>query len=176
MELSLFETPLWRFVIGDDTLNQQMLYDGTSYKPGANFFDIDRESIQHLKCEIEKFLFEKWPDKKFHIYGRQNPIKPNSCDTPHSHPNCEIVGVYYVDVPKNSGDILLMDPRFNVPTFWQHEPEIETYKTARPYYRIKPTSGLLILFPSYIVHSVETNLSDKIRMSVAINIVEDKNV
>jgi hypothetical protein len=68
--------------------------------------------------------------------------------------------------------LLLHDPRAGVT--WQnldYEPNdpIAT-RTSRTYHRIKPENGLMILFPSYLVHSVETNLVQRDRLSIVINV------
>ena len=79
--------------------------------------------------------------------------------------------VYYVKTPENSGDILLFDPRGG--TFWQ-DPKAVTneYRMARIYHRVTPKPGLLVMFPNYLAHGVETNLSDDWRISIAMEIFD----
>jgi len=163
---TLFGTPLWSTVIFN--LCEKVLVDGRQYQPGMNFFDIDGEGSHQLKKEVLSVLQPEFPNNKLEIYGRQNPIFPLGNDTPHHHPNCDIVGLFYAKVPNNSGDILLHDARGFVPLLWQQN--VEGGYTARSFHRIKPHDGLLIFFPSYVIHSVETNLSNDVRISIPINI------
>ena len=77
--------------------------------------------------------------------------------------------VYYLKVPPNSGDILLHDPRGSI--LWQ-DPQARTdvdWESYRPYHKIKPVPGMLLIFPGYVVHSVESNLSNEYRISIAIS-------
>jgi len=91
-------------------------------------------------------------------------------NTPHSHADNTVVGVYYVRTLDKCGDLLLHDPRGShifVPKY-----EINTAGHLvgdRSYYRINPKVGDLVLFPAYIVHSVEPNMSDETRVSLAMN-------
>lgn len=164
----LFGTPLLSTVIPD--LCDKVLTDGRQFQPGMNFFDIDGEGSRQLKKEVLKLLQPIFKDRSLYIYGRQNPIFPMGNDTPHHHPNCDIVGLFYAKVPPKSGDLLLHDTRGFVPLLWLQGSETEDGYTARAYHRVKPEEGLLIFFPSYVIHSVETNLSNDVRISIPINI------
>jgi uncharacterized protein (TIGR02466 family) len=87
-------------------------------------------------------------------------------DTPHGHGGDNaVLGVYYMDVPENSGDLLLHDMR-GPNCFIQM---FENGLGGRMYYRFKPKTGDLILFPAYIIHSVEPNMNEAIRHSLAMN-------
>lgn len=91
-------------------------------------------------------------------------------NTPHGHSSAFIVGVYYVETNDDAGDLLLLDPRGTVKfnQLYDKDSKNETVG-SRCYFKIKPKTGDLILFPAYIVHSVEPNLSDKTRISLAMN-------
>ena len=51
----------------------------------------------------------------------------------------------------------------------QKQEMIEQYLDC-PAYRIVPTEGLMVLFPSHLRHGVEQNQSDEDRISMAFNI------
>lgn len=85
---------------------------------------------------------------------------------PHVHPNHIISGVYYVAAPENSGNFLLHSPfkyQMLSPPLIEHSPH--TARTTP----IKPQSGLLVLFQSFTEHSVQTNKSNKDRISISFN-------
>ena len=83
---------------------------------------------------------------------------------PHYHPNCYFSAIYYVAAEENCGGLV-----FNRPDLQGHY--ITTYSSAytEKCYRINPKSNLLIVFPSYLNHYVEPNLSDTARISIAMN-------
>lgn len=91
-------------------------------------------------------------------------------NTPHDHAGNTVIGVYYVKTFDKCGDLLLHDPRGAtdfIPVF-----EVNTSNqvvSGRNYFRITPKNGDLILFPTYVVHSVEPNMSDETRISLAMN-------
>lgn len=170
---NLFGTPIWTFNFYAPQLNQKLkdastkLSEGEYFSnPGSGIFDLKRRVLDHAGECLKEFNL---PFDNLTITGRQNTIQPNGVDTPHSHPLSFMVGVYYVQVPPNSGDILLHDPRGSV--LWP-EPEAvtETDKQTRAYHRITPIEGQLLLFPGYLVHSVEPNFSKDARISIAMSI------
>jgi len=174
----LFATPLWSTTYDDaDELNQKLLIEGESYDFMQDYFDLPGEGIAELKERITNELTSMvnelaWPISSLTFSGRQNPIAPGNNDTPHHHPDHELVGVYYVKVPSVSGDILLHDPRGSVPKFWE-DPNAVTeseYRSARPYHRIEPVPGMLLFFPGYLIHSVEFNRSNDLRVSIILSI------
>lgn len=82
----------------------------------------------------------------------------------HIHPNGWLSGVYYVDVPStdtgsDAGAIEFWKP----PRFLVGDAEPETVI-------IKPSSGLLLLFPSYFYHHTIPHRSVKKRISIAFDI------
>lgn len=172
----IFSTPFWEFKLDEvDTINENLLKIASTYKPGVDYFKSTNPDILILKNKIQDAIQTGlddlgWGGSIGSINGMQNPIPPGGNDTPHHHPNYQIVGVYYVSVPKNSGDILLHDPRGSI--IW-YDPETTSdnfFKGVRPFHRVTPAAGMLLLFPGYLIHSVESNLSDELRLSIAINV------
>lgn len=110
--------------------------------------------------QIDLFLSESWTDH----------IKKYGYNTPHDHSGSNVIGVYYVKAQDNCGDLLLHDPRGATNFISQYDINTEGYLVSgRSYYRVKPKVGNLILFPSYVVHSVQPNMNDETRLSLAMN-------
>jgi len=90
--------------------------------------------------------------------------------SPHAHPVHTVVGVYYIKTSENCGDLLLHDARgtTDFQIFYEKDKNGNTlsYRSA---YRHKPKAGELILFPAYVIHSVEPNMSDDARISIGLN-------
>ena len=86
----------------------------------------------------------------------------------HQHSNCTISGAYYVRAPKNSGDIIFYDPR-PAPVYTYPKAVNPNLLNAQVN-GISPKEGALVLFPSYLDHSVNENLSNEERIVISFNI------
>ena len=86
----------------------------------------------------------------------------------HQHGNSTISGAYYVRAPKNSGDIVFYDPR-PAPVF-TYPKAVDPNLLNAQVNGISPKEGALVLFPSYLDHSVNENLSKEERIVVSFNI------
>eukprot|EP01119_Soliformovum_irregulare_P018720 TRINITY_DN5794_c1_g2_i2.p1 TRINITY_DN5794_c1_g2~~TRINITY_DN5794_c1_g2_i2.p1 ORF type:complete len:337 (+),score=75.32 TRINITY_DN5794_c1_g2_i2:109-1011(+) len=76
---------------------------------------------------------------------------------PHSHPHEIVSGVYYVKMPASAGPITFEDPRGPLPPFDNR-------------ITIDPVEGDLILFPSWLIHSVMPTEGKSERISIPFNI------
>ena len=84
----------------------------------------------------------------------------------HRHPNSIISGVYYVQVPEGAGDLVLHSPADDELT-----PPFEGTNDLNVIaYRWKPAAGQMIVFRSWLRHSVMPNRSTDERISVAFDI------
>ena len=89
---------------------------------------------------------------------------------PHIHGGTYWSAVYYVRAGEGEGgQLVLHDPR--MPALRMHAPGLR-FKDAGPDVRttIEPKSGLMVLFPAWLLHSVEPWQGDGHRISVAMNI------
>jgi len=82
---------------------------------------------------------------------------------PHNHAG-DISGVFYVDVPKNSGDLVLNSYAYNS----YHK--LSNYLLEKHHVQIKSKNNLLVLFDSNCYHCVTKNLTKKPRISISFNI------
>ncbi len=86
----------------------------------------------------------------------------------HNHPNSLLSGVYYVRAETECGDLSLIDPRKQA---WVMQPEFsERNQMNSPVQFIVPEAGTLLIFPSWLEHGVNQNLSDANRISIGFNI------
>ena len=86
----------------------------------------------------------------------------------HQHGNSTISGAYYVRAPKNSGDIVFYDPR-PAPVY-SHPNVVNPNLLNAQINGVSPKEGALVLFPSYLDHSVNENLSNEERIVISFNI------
>ena len=86
----------------------------------------------------------------------------------HNHPNSLLSGVYYVQVEADCGNLSLFDPRKQA---WVIQPDFsERNQMNSPVQTIGAEAGTLVIFPSWLEHGVNQNLSDADRISIAFNI------
>ena len=95
-----------------------------------------------------------------------------SANLRHQHGNSTISGAYYVRAPINSGDIVFYDPR-PAPVYY-HPERKEPNMLNATVNSIKPVEGGLVMFPSYLEHSVNPNLSKEERIVISFNLKLDK--
>ena len=94
--------------------------------------------------------------------------KENASNSRHIHSNNFLSGAYYVKAPKNCGDILFHDPRDA--KVIRKPITSNANKLNAEVVNISPQEGLLILFPSYLFHSVKENVSGEERIVISFNI------
>lgn len=87
---------------------------------------------------------------------------------PHTHPNNFLAGVYYLQVPADSGELVLYDPRPQTQILAPLVTQRNLANMTR--HGIPPREGLLVLFPAWLMHSVVPNRSAVERISVAFNL------
>ncbi len=91
----------------------------------------------------------------------------------HHHSNSHLSAAYYVSAHDNCGDIVFYDPR-SAPVH-NHPISKSPNKLNATVNSIKPEPGMLVLFPSYLEHSVNPNLSDERRIVISFNLSLEKN-
>ncbi len=96
----------------------------------------------------------------------------------HAHPNCFWSGVYYADdggITSDSsvaGELELFDPRGPAPVMYSSAVRMNVPggENAGSYHRIRPKNGLMVIFPSWLQHSVTPYRGAGTRISIAINL------
>jgi hypothetical protein len=80
-----------------------------------------------------------------------NDMGPDEVTTEHNHDDLDelLSGVYYVQVPENSGELIILD------------------KHGRTF--ITPQEGMFVFFAPDVLHSVNANCSDQRRISIGMN-------
>tara|TARA_R110000803_G_C11849659_1_gene305707 strand:- start:145 stop:684 length:540 start_codon:yes stop_codon:yes gene_type:complete len=107
--------------------------------------------------DLEKFIFSltqsyfKTSFKMINSWG--NIYSKYSKSNPHTHPDSNLVGIFYLKVPDKCGDLLLHNK----------------FKTEETY-RIKPQEGLIFIIDKDQLHSTDLNLNDSPKISIAFNL------
>lgn len=97
----------------------------------------------------------------------------------HAHPGCLWSCVYYVDdgrltdIDEVGGELMLEDPRFPMNVMYMpglvNRGADGVPQTAQ--HPVTPKTGMLVIFPSWLRHSVRPYLGSKDRVSVAFNLM-----
>ena len=156
-------------------------------KGGWHSNDINKEKHEEfirLKKEITQSLqvyhLEVFEGMKFTTNVTQNIVnmwvninEKHHYNEWHVHPFATLSGAYYIkhDGSAEGGDILFKHPKaeYMVAAHWPPE-IVEAYNDATSgIVNITPKSNMLLIFPSWLEHKVESNLKNDTRISVAFN-------
>ena len=186
-----FPTPIYIFDIKDKSLNTQLEKDIINWMNKDK--GISRTNVKgwhsttdmHTKPEyarLVKALYEaqnkiyqeeNYESEPFlgNMWANVNP--PGGYNRAHLHPNCTWSGVYYVKTPKNCGVIKMKDPRTGAE---MSSPKMKKSNTLpeRLWREVTyiPVAGRCIMFPAWLIHCVEPNDSNDIRISVSFNFLQ----
>ena len=109
-------------------------------------------------------------DVKCDAWVNINPVE--SFNVKHCHPNCDIAGVLWIKIPKNSGKITFISP-YDFLSFNEMHSYTDEFKKDVNYYHTyeyPPQEGAILMFPSHLQHKVGKNESNEDRISISFNI------
>ena len=115
-----------------------------------------KESVNTIK--VEKYGYHlTFNQSWYHI------TKTNGMHESHLHPNCSWCGVFYVQ----SGDEGSGDTVFENPANYTYVDRGSQFLNSLCTVRVKPRDGMLVLFPSYLIHyqALYTGTQDRIVIS-----------
>ena len=136
-------------------------------------------SIPDLKLEIEDHC-ERYVRKylkinntaKFYLQNSWSNIHgPNEQSQIHHHGNSLLSGVFYPIFPKNSGNISFHKSSLYTNVFHSSfllDFDEDTHINCSQY-QLELSEGIIVIFPSHLEHSVEQNMSEQQRYSIAFN-------
>ena len=97
---------------------------------------------------------------------------PGSSNKAHMHPGSHLSGVFWVQLPKDSGEIVFQNSfsfeRFN--EMMKYNDKFKEDNALYQNYTLFPGSGAMVLFPSSVYHYVEPNKSNEDRVSISFNV------
>ena len=185
-----FPTPIYIADIEHPTLNQELEKDIVAWSKQDK--GVVRTNVQgwHSTTNMSELpQFKKLVDMLYAcqktIYDQEHldsePVlgnmwaninPPGGMNRAHQHPNSLWSGVYYIKAPKNSGDLKIDDPRsvacMSRPR--QKEGAVPARLFRETHY--EPIAGRCIMFPSWLMHCVDPNESNDIRISVSFNFLQ----
>ena len=87
----------------------------------------------------------------------------------HSHPFNKLAGVFYVSCPKNSGRIVFKNPSQMDAYYKVHDQGKFTEYNSASWF-VPAEENMLYIFPAWLYHKVEPNLSKQPRISFSFNV------
>ena len=98
-----------------------------------------------------------------------NLYAPGAAHRAHSHPNNYLSAVYYVRTWPGADSINFHDPRSQTGVIRPPVTELTAANTDQVVVQVR--NGTLLVFPSYLHHSVDANASGETRVSVSFNLM-----
>ena len=187
----IFSTPVWTTIVPNYKEINEKMYNYIQtlqsndpkgkirsnligwHSQNFNLQDPEPQSFIHGISSIlnESLTDMGWDLKKnkLKITEMWTIINPtNASNARHIHSNNFISAAYYVKASKECGDICFYDPRSAKVIRTPITNAIN--KLNIDVVNITPKEGLLVLFPSYLHHSVEINQSSDDRIVISFNI------
>ena len=185
-----FPTPIYIADIKHPTLNQELERDITAWANKDK--GITRTNIRgwhsttdmHEKPEYQKLVSmlydcqktiydqEHYESEPFlgNMWANINP--PGGSNRAHQHPNSLWSGVYWIKTPKNCGHLKIDDPRSAAAMVRPKQKEGSMPSRLFRETHYEPIAGRCIMFPSWLMHCVDPNESNDIRISVSFNFLQ----
>lgn len=190
-----WQSPIWevqtRF---DERFNETLLDEiygigkdivlGKDKDPNNSIWDYSRPNLDILKQEIidivTKKIVQNIPQLRMlnirgceHFMGWVNVREPGERLEVHGHTESAIAATYYIKVKEGCGDLVAFDSANAID--WLNNRLSGTPLLRER--RFKPVEGRLIFFPSYVLHGVDENKSDDLRISLSTDLrkVVEKN-
>jgi len=190
-----WQSPIWEEQTKFDAEFNEVLLDeiysigkdivlGNDRDPRNSIWDYSRPNLDLLKQEIidivTKKIVQNIPQLRMlnirgceHFMGWVNVREPGERLEVHGHTESAIAATYYIKAKEGCGDLVLFDSAHGID--W-----VNNRLSGSPFLRerrYKPVEGRLIFFPSYVLHGVDENKSDDLRISLSTDLrkVVDKN-
>ena len=187
----IFSTPIWTTLVSNhkelNTIMYKYIKNLESENPlgitksnlmgwHSKDFDLNIEEPRFFVNSIFSSLNNVLNDMGWDIKQQEIKItsmwsiinKESASNSRHIHSNNFLSAAYYIKAPENCGDIVFHDPRSSAVI--RHPKISKSNKLNSNVFTIQPKEGLLVLFPSYLHHSVDINRSKEERIVISFNI------
>jgi len=185
-----FPTPVYIADIKHPTLNQELERDIVAWSKQdkgvirtnvqgwhstTNMAELPQfKKLVDMLYECQKTIYDQEHLDSEPVLGNMwsNINPPGGMNRAHQHPNSLWSGVYYIKAPKNCGNLKIDDPRSVACMSRPRQKDGE--KPARLFREThyEPIAGRCIMFPSWLMHCVDPNESNDIRISVSFNFLQ----
>ncbi len=185
-----FPTPIYIADIKHPTLNQELERDIVAWSnkdkgitrtnvqgwhSPTNMNELpEYQNLVRMLYECQKTIYqqEHYESEPFlgNMWANINP--PGGMNRAHQHPNSLWSGVYWIKTPKNCGHLKIDDPRSAAAMVRPKQKEGQLPSRLYRETHYEPIAGRCIMFPSWLMHCVDPNESNDIRISVSFNFMQ----
>ena len=186
-----FSTPVWINEINNsESINTELknyIYKKKEKNPEgtkksnvngwhSDEFDLKNENLKNFISEISKNIGSAIKDMDWDLETQIVKItsmwsiinNKDAFNEKHHHGNSALSAAYYVKAEQNAGNIVFYDPRqANV---FHHPTSKQVNSVNAQVQSVTPKAGTLVLFPSYLEHKVNPNLSNEERIVISFNV------
>ena len=185
-----FPTPIYIADIKHPTLNQELERDivawsnkdkgmiRTNIKGWHSTTNMHKlpeyKKLVDMLYACQKTIYEQEYYESEPVLGNMwaNINPPGGMNRAHQHPNSLWSGVYYIKAPKNSGHLKIDDPRSSAAMCRPRQKDGEKPPRLFRETHYEPIAGRCIMVPSWLMHCVDPNESNDIRISVSFNFMQ----
>ena len=190
--MPIYSTPLWQSELSEfEELKEDFILateefrkdNPTVSKPKSNVFGYQSPATlqqNHTFAPLFEYIcqmaFKACADLDFDdvdiaITGAWLNVNDSRQCMNHEHIHGDVFsGVFYISAPEGSGKLVIQNPAIN--KLWKGcGLAQQKNQFTGEVISIDPVEGSIILFPSYISHSVETNDHDEERISIGFNVI-----
>ena len=179
--LGLWGTPFLHFTPEGHAVHQTVLMEVASSNPGADLLQDTSSAAQWLRQQIDDAVtafLARWAEGDpgaatvtsrtlIHAHSAYQPLR--------NHPDAYLSGLFYIAVPRDVRDsrhrydadsnaLSFYDPRFGMNMgAIAKDPNIEMEK------QVRPTDGVMLIWPSYVDYFIHPNLSASPLIAVQFN-------
>ena len=179
---NIFATPVWGFYLNSEKYHvsdyieyinemceNQPSVKKSNYGGWQSHDDLHKEGIfQELKNSIDHVVNKCVPNTNVEsLWANVNNHKDFNMQ--HNHEGL-LSGVFYLKVPENSGNLVLVNPKSKMNHCYYSKTLSQYIPSLKHDFVIKPEPLAVVIFPSWLEHYVEPNLSTSSRISVSFNI------
>lgn len=155
-------------------LRSNASFENASQQTSKNHYILENPALTNLKKELNKFIVDYF-DK---IICTSNDVTPyitqswlnftesNQFLQRHAHQNSFISGVLYISADKDVDSIKFFKDKYE--TIMLEYKDFNLFNATSWWFPVE--TGKVILFPSHLVHGVETKKGNNQRISLAFNI------
>jgi uncharacterized protein (TIGR02466 family) len=150
---------------------------GNDNDPKNSLWEYDRPHLNTLKnyihSAVKKHVFSLISEAKElniepdYVMAWANIKEPGESIEAHAHNDASLTATYYIRAKENSGDLVLLSTQNIVDSrgaFTHND------KSQLEHIHIQPKEGSLVFFPAYVVHEIQENKSNDLRISLSTDI------
>lgn len=142
----------------------------------SNDVNLKNKILKPLIKEIEQHslnfarpIVNEEPQKISNLWININ--SHNNTNIAHNHPDADISGVFYINTPKDCGNIVFKHPAFDLLSYYNTNQKVSNWTTYNSSeWELEANEGIMYLFPSWLNHYVLPNNNKKEeRISMSFN-------